>query len=131
MAGSPEAPSCEDEIIYVVGGANSAGSAAMHFAKYAEEFMLLVGCEGLSSTMSRYLIRSGSTGAEHSDLDPCRHGGRRNGATRLEEISVRCSDTTKVERVPASSMFIFIWSTPENRLVRRRRRKGTTEVPTD
>ena len=54
--GSTEAISCKDEIVYVVGGANSAGQAAMNFAKYAERVVILVRRESLSSTMSQYLI---------------------------------------------------------------------------
>ena len=54
--GSTEALSCKGEMVYVVGGANSAGQAAMNFAKYAERVVILVRGESLSSTMSQYLI---------------------------------------------------------------------------
>ena len=54
--GSTEALSCQGEMVYVVGGANSAGQAAMNFAKYAERVVILVRGESLSSTMSQYLI---------------------------------------------------------------------------
>jgi len=109
--GATEALSCKGEIIYVVGGANSAGQAAMNFAKYAEKVVLLVRGEGLAATMSQYLIDQiertpniqiwthASVAAVHGD-------------TRLEEISILCSDTNKVERVLASSMFIFIGALP-------------------
>jgi len=53
--GATEALSCEGEIVYVVGGANSAGQAAMN-SQYAERVILLVRGESLSSTMSQYLI---------------------------------------------------------------------------
>src|ERR1051326_7607570 len=54
--GATEAFSCKGEIVYVVGGENSAGQAAMNFAKYAERVVILVRGESLSSTMSQYLI---------------------------------------------------------------------------
>jgi len=109
--GATEALSCKGEIIYVVGGANSAGQAAMNFAKYAERVVLLVRGDGLAATMSQYLIdqiqRTPNiqiwTRASVSEV----HGDR-----RLEEISVLCSDTNKLERVSASSMFIFIGALP-------------------
>ena len=54
--GSTEAISCRGEIVYVVGGANSAGQAAMNFSKYAERVVILVRGSSLASTMSQYLI---------------------------------------------------------------------------
>src|SRR6202142_2501741 len=54
--GATEAMSCKGEVVYVIGGANSAGQAAMNFARYAERVIILVRGESLSSTMSRYLI---------------------------------------------------------------------------
>jgi thioredoxin reductase (NADPH) len=109
--GATEALSCKGEIIYVVGGANSAGQAAMNFAKYAERVVLLVRGEGLAATMSQYLIdqiqRTPNVQIwSHASVSEV-HGDR-----RLEEISVLCTDTNKVERVPASSMFIFIGALP-------------------
>src|SRR5213075_471005 len=54
--GATEALSCKGEIIYIVGGANSAGQAAMNFAKYADRVVILVRGFSLASTMSQYLI---------------------------------------------------------------------------
>src|SRR6478672_2327001 len=54
--GATEALSCKGEIVYIVGGANSAGQAAMNFARYADRVVILVRGDGLSSTMSQYLI---------------------------------------------------------------------------
>ena len=54
--GASEALSCKGEIVYVIGGANSAGQAAMNFAKYAERVVIVVRGSSLSSTMSQYLI---------------------------------------------------------------------------
>jgi thioredoxin reductase (NADPH) len=109
--GATEALSCKDEIIYVIGGANSAGQAAMNFAKYAERVVLLVRGDGLAATMSQYLIDQIQ---QTSNIQIWTHASvaEVHGETRLEEISVLCSDTNKVERVPASAMFIFIGALP-------------------
>ena len=109
--GATEALSCKGEIIYVVGGANSAGQAAMNFAKYADRVVILVRGSSLSSTMSQYLIDQIK---EMTNIEVWAHGSvaEAHGETHLEEISVLCSDTNKIERVPASAMFIFIGALP-------------------
>ena len=109
--GATETLSCKGEIIYVVGGANSAGQAAMNFAKYAERVVILVRGESLSSTMSQYLADQIK---EMPNIQLWTHASvaEAHGDTHLEEISVLCSDTGKVERVPASAMFIFIGALP-------------------
>ncbi|HJW98647.1 MAG TPA: FAD-dependent oxidoreductase [Terriglobales bacterium] len=109
--GATEALSCKGEIVYVVGGANSAGQAAMNFARYAERVVILVRGDSLSSTMSQYLI-------DQIQLTPNIHVWTHasvaevHGETHLEQISVLCSDSGKTERVPASAMFIFIGALP-------------------
>lgn len=109
--GATEALSCKGEIVYVVGGANSAGQAAMNFAKHAERVVVLVRGEGLAATMSQYLIDQIQ---QTPNIQIWTHASvaEVHGDKRLEEISVLCSDTDKVERVPASSMFIFIGAMP-------------------
>ena len=110
--GATEALSYKDEIVYVVGGANSAGQAAMNFAKYAERVVLLVRSDGLAATMSQYLIDQIQ---RTSNIQIWTHASvaEVHGETHLEEISVLCSDTEKVERVPASAVFIFIGALPQ------------------
>ena len=110
--GATEALSCKGEIVYVVGGANSAGQAAMNFAKYADRVVILVRGASLSSTMSQYLIDQIK---ETPNIQLWAHASvvEAHGETRLEEISVLCSDTNKIERVPASAVFIFIGALPQ------------------
>src|SRR5438094_3672613 len=109
--GATEALSCRNEIVYVVGGANSAGQAAMNFAKFAERVIILVRGDSLSSTMSQYLIDQIK---EMSNIQVWAHASvaEAHGGSHLEEISVLCSDTNKVERLPASARFIFIGALP-------------------
>jgi len=109
--GSTEALSCKGEIIYVVGGANSAGQAAMNFAKYADRVVIVVRGSSLSSTMSQYLIDQIKE-TPNIQIWPQASVQEVHGETHLEEISFLCSDTGKVERVPAGSMFIFIGALP-------------------
>jgi thioredoxin reductase (NADPH) len=110
--GSTEALSCEGEIIYVVGGANSAGQAAMNFAKHADRVVIAVRGSSLSSTMSQYLIDQIKE-TPNIQIWPHASVSEVHGETHLEEISFLCSDTGKVERVPASAMFIFIGALPQ------------------
>jgi thioredoxin reductase (NADPH) len=110
--GATEALSCKGEMVYVVGGANSAGQAAINFAKYANKVVILVRGEGLAATMSRYLIDQ----IERTpNIQLWTHASvvEVHGEKRLEEISILCSDTNKIERVSASSMFIFIGALPQ------------------
>ncbi|MGC2333394.1 MAG: FAD-dependent oxidoreductase [Candidatus Acidiferrales bacterium] len=109
--GSTEALSCKGEIVYVIGGANSAGQAAMNFARYADRVVIVVRGSSLSSTMSQYLIDQVK---ETPNIQLWANASVReaHGETHLEEISFVCSDTNKIERVPASAMFIFIGALP-------------------
>jgi thioredoxin reductase (NADPH) len=109
--GATEALSCKGELVYVVGGANSAGQAAMNFSKYAERVVILVRGDSLASTMSQYLIDQ-IKATPNIQLWAHASVAEAHGETHLEEISVLCSDTDKIERVPASSMFIFIGALP-------------------
>jgi len=109
--GATEALSCKGEVVYVVGGANSAGQAAMNFSKYADRVVMLVRGDSLSSTMSQYLIDQIK---QRPNIQLWTHAtvAEVHGETHLEEISVLCSDTNKVERVPANAVFIFIGALP-------------------
>jgi thioredoxin reductase (NADPH) len=109
--GATEAIACKGETVYVVGGANSAGQAAMNFARYAERVVILVRGDSLASTMSQYLIDQIK---DTPNISIWAHASvaEAHGTTHLEEISVLCSDTNKIERVPATSMFIFIGALP-------------------
>jgi thioredoxin reductase (NADPH) len=110
--GATEALSCKGEIVYVIGGANSAGQAAMNFAKYADRVVIVVRGSSVSSTMSQYLIDQIK---ERPNIQLWANASvaEAHGETHLEEISFLCSDTNKIDRVPASAMFIFIGALPQ------------------
>jgi thioredoxin reductase (NADPH) len=109
--GATEALSCKGEEIYVVGGANSAGQAAMNFAKYADRVVMLVRGHSLAATMSQYLIDQIKE-TPNIQIWANASVAEVRGDSHLEEISVLCSDSGKVERVSASAMFIFIGALP-------------------
>ena len=83
----------------------------MNFARYAEKVVLLVRGDGLASTMSQYLIDQIQ---QTPNIQIWAHASvaELHGDKRLEEVSILCSDTDKIERVPASSIFIFIGALP-------------------
>src|SRR5262249_14560468 len=93
--GATEAPSCKGETVYVVGGANSAGQAAINFAKHAERVVIVVRGSSLSSTMSQYLIDQIKQ-TPTIQIWPNASVAEVHGETHLEEISFLCSDTNKI-----------------------------------
>jgi thioredoxin reductase (NADPH) len=110
-AAMTEAISCTDETVYVVGGANSAGQAAMHFSRYAREVVMLVRGESLSASMSQYLIDQ-IKATENIRVETGTEVVEVHGEERLEAISVRCRHSDDVQRVPATALFIFIGAMP-------------------
>lgn len=104
-----EAQSCGDEDVYLVGGANSAGQAAMHFAKYARRVTMLVRAASLEKSMSKYLIDQISDTSniqvrtECQVLEAC-------GENRLEGL--RLQSPQGEEMAEASGLFIFIGAEP-------------------
>jgi thioredoxin reductase (NADPH) len=109
--GLTEALSCKGETVYVVGGANSAGQAAMHFSKYAEKVVMLIRRENLASTMSQYLIDQVQK-TPNIEVWPETEVVEVHGEQQLAEISVRCARTGTTERYAARSLFIYIGALP-------------------
>ena len=81
-AGSTEAVSCRDDDVYIVGGANSAGQAALNFSRYARRVVMLVRGKSLAATMSQYLIDEIGTHAEYpGGVSDAGRGGARRGSS--------------------------------------------------
>jgi thioredoxin reductase (NADPH) len=106
-----EAMACKGEDVYIIGGANSAGQAAMYFSKYASRVIMLVRGESLSASMSQYLIDQIKQTA-NIQVETHAHVVEVHGDLRLEEISIHCKDSGKTERVKAASLFVFIGAAP-------------------
>lgn len=111
-AASTEAAACVNEEVFIVGGANSAGQAAMSFSRYARRVIMLVRGDSLASSMSRYLIeqieKTPNIHVEFNSTIAAVHG-----ETRLEAVSVRCSTSGEINTLPACSLFIFIGAQPQ------------------
>jgi len=109
--GTSEALACKDETVYIIGGANSAGQAAMHFSKYAKKVVMLVRDASLASTMSHYLIEQ----IEKTPNIEVMHNTNVvevHGESRLSAITIARGREGVREQLPATSLFIFIGAQP-------------------
>ena len=109
-AAKTEAMSCADEEVYLVGGANSAGQAAMHFSRYARQVNLLVRADSLAKSMSKYLIDQIAS-TPNIAVETHTEVTAMSGDGHLECLSLK---TPRGEEVrPATSLFIFIGAAPK------------------
>ncbi len=104
-----EALSCRDEDIYLVGGGNSAGQAAVYFAQYARTVTILVRGEGLEESMSQYLIDQIHAVRNIKVLTRTRVAAV-EGDGHLERVTIACGSETRT--MPAGSLFVFIGAVP-------------------
>ena len=106
-----EARSCADQHVVVIGGANSAGQAAIYFSKYARRVVMLVRGDSLSASMSQYLIDQIKK-TPNIQVEAHARVSEVHGDSRLEAISIHCGDSGQNDRVPANSLFVFIGAEP-------------------
>jgi len=104
-----EALACRGEEVYIVGAANSAGQAALHFSRFASKVTMLVRGDGLSATMSKYLIDEISR-TSNIVVEPRTQVVEALGNGRLEALRLRGPSGEGV--TPASSLFVFIGAAP-------------------
>ena len=111
-AAQTEAFSCRDEDVYIVGGANSAGQAAMFFSGRARKVSLLCRSDNLRKSMSEYLVKQIE---ERENIEVLLNSSVSavEGAEHLEKVSIENSATAETETVPANSLFIFIGAVPK------------------
>ena len=109
--GITEAPAMEGAHVYVIGAGNSAGQAAIHLAKHAEQVTMIVRGGSLGASMSDYLVKLIDV-AENIDvrLHTTVIDGRGDG--RLEELVLSDSETGDTGRVPAAALFVLIGAVP-------------------
>lgn len=110
-AGMTEAIACKDEDVYVVGGGNSAGQAAVYFARFARRVTILVRGSSLTQSMSHYLIERINQTANiliETDAQVAEVGGN----SSLETIVLEYTKTGERRAVPAQSLFILIGAWP-------------------
>lgn len=110
-AATSETSSVRGEDIYIVGGANSAGQAAIHFATVARNVTLLVRGAGLSAGMSHYLT-------ERIEQTPNIHVQANSevaeviGDGHLQSIVLKNTANGNLDTVPAAALFVFIGAQP-------------------
>jgi thioredoxin reductase (NADPH) len=108
---SVEAHACKNEIVYIVGGGNSACQAAMHICKFAKEVNIVIRRDSIKKTAANYLIENINktpninvyTRTEIVSVD---------GGKVLEKITLKNSDTGEEKTVPAKALFIYIGAKP-------------------
>ena len=105
-----EARACEGEIVYVVGGANSAGQAAMQLSHVASQVIMLVRSSSLVKSMSKYLIDQ-IAGTSNIAVETDSEIVEALGDKRLEALRIR--SPRGEETRPASSIFLFIGAAPQ------------------
>ncbi len=109
-AAMTEAIACSGEDIYIIGGANSVGQAAMHFSKYARRVIMLVRGASLTASMSQYLIDQIETVENIQVCTGCSVVAV-HGTDHLETLVI-ANATGETQTVTAKSLFIFIGASP-------------------
>ena len=106
-----EAPGCAGQNIYVVGGANSAGQAAVYFSRYAKSVTMLIRGPSLTASMSHYLIQQ-IEAIENITVQTCTEIVQGHGTDHLEGLTLRHNVTGAEEKVDTGSVFVFIGAAP-------------------
>jgi thioredoxin reductase (NADPH) len=110
-ATASDASLCQDDDVYVVGAANSAGQAALNLARYAKRVVLVVRAATLENTMSRYLIDRIAAAPNievrcRTEVVACRGDGH------LQALTLANRDSGASEEVESSWLFIFVGASP-------------------
>jgi thioredoxin reductase (NADPH) len=106
-----EAQDCKDQHVIVVGGANSAGQAAVYFSRYASKVTLTVRGDSLERSMSHYLIEQ-IREIERIEVRTCTEVVACQGDGHLEQVTLRNTVQSTEECVGASHVFVFIGAAP-------------------
>ncbi|MBA2272360.1 MAG: FAD-dependent oxidoreductase [Actinobacteria bacterium] len=107
-----EAPALEGKDVFVVGGGNSAGQAAMHLAKYASKVTVLVRSETLAESMSEYLITLIRESAPRIEVIYNTEIVGGGGVEQLDRLEIRDRSSGEERRLPAAALFVLIGSQP-------------------
>ncbi len=110
-AATTEAAACRNEDVYIVGGGNSAGQAAMYLSKFAANVYIVIRRDSLRHSMSHYLIEQIDKTA-NIHLLPFTEVKAARGENRLAELDLQDNRTQEVRTAPAASLFIFIGAKP-------------------
>ncbi len=106
-----EAPACADSEVYIVGGANSAGQAAVYFSRYARKVHLIIRGADLSLSMSQYLIDQLAS-IDKIEIHPHTEVAGAEGTEHLERLTLRDPRTGETRTVETPWLFVFIGAEP-------------------
>jgi thioredoxin reductase (NADPH) len=112
-AAMTEATAVQDKQVCVIGGANSAGQAALYFADYARQVSILVRGGSLEQSMSSYLIEEIAS-RDNIDVQVQTEVIACFGANQLERLCVMRRQTGSKEVLPADALFVFIGASPHS-----------------
>ena len=110
-AAMTEATACKDKEVYVVGGGNSAGQAAMYLSKFAKTVHIIIRKADLTSTMSAYLIDQ-IKATNNIQIMPNTEITEARGSDKLEQLDISNVKTKHVETKAADALYIFIGAKP-------------------
>ena len=111
-AGASEAPLARGQHVFIVGGGNSAGQAAMHFAPHASRVSIVIRDASLKATLSRYLIDRIAASPNIEVLARTQVSAL-HGETALREISLRDLANGAERRVATAWLFVCIGGEPQ------------------
>ena len=111
-----EAANYRDQHVFVVGGANSAGQAAMFFSRYASKVTMLVRSSALEKGMSQYLVNQ-IYGTDNIEVLTDTEVVEAIGREKLEALTIMKRETGSTQTLPAAAVFIFIGAVPHSELV--------------
>ena len=111
-AATTEASACRNKDVYVVGGGNSAGQAAMYLSNYAKKVRILIRRDDLQSTMSSYLIDQIAATENIEVVGQTEVAEAHGDDTHLTHLTLRNRTNDSTEKVEAGALFIFIGAKP-------------------
>jgi len=110
-AAATEGQACKDEDVYIVGGANSAGQAAVYFARTARSVTIVVRGDSLERSMSHYLIQQIAS-LPNVSVRTCSEVVGAGGSDHLERLRIADRVAGTEDEVEASWLFVFIGAAP-------------------
>jgi thioredoxin reductase (NADPH) len=110
-AATTEAAAYRDQDVCIVGGANSAGQGAVFFARTARKVTMLVRSTGLETSMSQYLIDR-IAALPNITVLPRVEVQEVRGASHLEDVVIRNSDSGEETVLPCAALFLFVGASP-------------------
>ena len=110
-AATTEASACKGKDVFIIGGGNSAGQAAMYLSKFANKVNIVIRREDLTATMSAYLITQIDQ-TVNIEVIPYTEVIEAKGSSYLEELVLANCKTGEQSTHPASALYIFIGAKP-------------------